>query len=58
MEISDIQQLHNSNIEITFACLPDYDDCLKIIVTEDALRQIKKYWEDNLSYGAQLKNKK
>jgi hypothetical protein len=58
MEISDIQELKNGSIEITFAGPPDYDDVIKLTVTKNAIVQIKEYWLDNLSYGAMLKKKK
>lgn len=58
MEISDIQELPNGNLELTFACGPDYDDFMKLTLTKDNMWTIHKYCGDHLSYAAQLKNDK
>ena len=54
-EISDIQILSNNKIEITFCCAPDFDDCLKIIVSKDVMWQIHKFCGEKLSYAAKTK---
>lgn len=58
MEISDIQKLSSGKIKITFCSEPDMLDCMNIIVSENDLIQIKNWWSDNLSYGAQLKKQR
>jgi hypothetical protein len=58
MEISDIQQINKGNIEITFCNEPDFDDCLKIIISQDTMWQISKYCSEKLSYAAKLKRLK
>ena len=37
MEISDIQELENGNIELTFVHEPDYNDFMKLTVTKDIM---------------------
>ena len=57
MDISNIEQTKQGDTEITFCCLPDMNDCLRVVVSRDDMWQIAKYCQNNLSYAAELKNK-
>jgi len=61
MELVDIQELKKgvtgvlNKFELTFSD-EDGNDCMKIVISKDDIIQIKNYFINYLSYGAQLKN--
>lgn len=54
MEISDIQICSNDLVEITF-CNDDLVDVLSLKISKSDVSKIAKFFQSNLSYGAELK---
>jgi hypothetical protein len=56
--ISDIQKTKDGNVQITFCVYPSCEDFLTIIIDKNDVKEIGKFWSDNFSYAAQLKEAK
>ena len=60
MEIDDIQVVKGTTkdlVEISFGSCELERNVLKIVITENDLRQLHQFWKNNFSYAA-TKNKK
>lgn len=58
MEISNIKQLKNGNVEVTFCDESDFTDFMNLTLTQENMWQLSDYCRDVLSFGAQIKRDK